>query len=770
MAATVSTLDDALVRWRTNLGLLSPSRAQMDQDLEDNADQVASHPFIRALAGEAAESPGPLPEEEELDALQDPANSYTVLDADGSQRICLEAARRGQSFSLLGGPRSGKKQTIVNLVANALVQGKKILVVGGKPSVLETIARRLADVGLGDFCLEVRGSRAEVTALLDGRMGKRPTHASNLSPVDFQKLTDCRARLTAYIHALHAIRAPLERSAWSMLVELVKWSGVSSVPLGLAFSRTGTEAAEQVVVTEVSASWLEEARQAVQRMQQLWHIRAETDFPWKGFKADRYTKQLRDDVTALVERVRGRLERLLTVAEHYAAQVGCEGSVARLVKVGELLETAPANISADWLKSGNLEELSKDLEHCAGEYQRLGSARTPLTERYGPSIWQLPEGTAANVDQAWRAAAPLMPARDDRGVSLLSHQQQLRGWAADTQRRIPGWITEARTLEKWLAIALPRGAGADADPNKADPGALHLRQLQRLANLCMSDNPPERTWVHNAQVLEEARALIAANKPAFADFHRRRQELLEVYRESFFELELERMAQGFAGPYRSWLRIFNRQFRRDRRALRRRSLAETVPETMAQDVQTGSEVLAEKTRLEAEQPKRQNVLGRYEKGLETDFEAAEKGTRIAGEAVELVHKLGFTSLPQRFVDVLCGGSAPPEKVRAAAKRLHDSLGAWQHETQALKNHLPLEHFPGTGRSLEESALSQLNQYARKLQTALNHFGSLTDQVLARAVTKPSDAVTLVADLHQAEEVRAFEASNETDAERWKYGL
>ena len=63
-----------------------------------------------------------------------------------------------------------------------------------------------------------------------------------------------------------------------------------------------------------------------------------------------------------------------------------------------------------------------------------------MTERYGPSIWQLPEGTAANVDQAWRAAAPLVPAGDDRGGGLLSHQQQLRGWAADTQKRIPGWI------------------------------------------------------------------------------------------------------------------------------------------------------------------------------------------------------------------------------------------------------------------------------------------------------------------------------------------
>src|SRR5262249_16474456 len=190
---------------------------------------------------------------------------------------------------------------------------------------------------------------------------------------------------------------------------------------------------------------------------------------------------------------------------------------------------------------------------------------------------------------------PLPPAGDGRGGGLLSHQQHLRGWAADTQKRIPGWITEARTLEKWLAIALPRGAGAGADQSKTDPGILHLRQLQRLANLCMTDNPPERTWVHNPEALEEARALIPANKPRFAVFHRRRHALLEVYKETFFELELGRMALGFAGPYQSWLRIFSRQFRRDRRALRRRTKTEILRNTVAQEVQTGSEVLAEKT-------------------------------------------------------------------------------------------------------------------------------------------------------------------------------
>src|SRR5262249_53577249 len=232
MTATASTLDEALIRWRTNLALLSPSRGDLERDLEDNAEEVTAHFFIRALAGEVPAKLPSLPEEEELDALQDPAETYYVLDADGGQRLCLEAAKRGHSFVLLGAPRSGKKQTIVNLVAEALPKKKKVLVVSTVSAALETIAERLRQAGLGDYCVEARGAREDVASRL-AELGRKGVPPSLAPPADFQKLTDCRTRLTDYVRALHAIRAPLERSAWSMLGELVKLVDVPSLPLGL---------------------------------------------------------------------------------------------------------------------------------------------------------------------------------------------------------------------------------------------------------------------------------------------------------------------------------------------------------------------------------------------------------------------------------------------------------------------------------------------------------------------------------------------------------
>src|SRR5262249_28359107 len=63
------------------------------------------------------------------------------------------------------------------------------------------------------------------------------------------------------------------------------------------------------------------------------------------------------------------------------------------------------------------------------------------------------------------------------------------------------------------------------------------------------------------------------------------------------------------------------------------------------------------------------------------------------------------------------------------------------------------------------ALSALAHFAKELQAALNQLAVLVDPVLRQ--TTPADMPGLVADLKQAEDVRAFEASQEAEARRWR---
>jgi Protein of unknown function (DUF4011) len=123
VAAAIAGLPGWQVQPEVVLSLFSFSKGVIFQDLQENAERVKAHPLVQALAGlTVARAQAEPPSEEDLDG-QDPRAAFHVLDADGSQRLCLETAARGESFVLIGPPGTGKSQTIANLIADHIAHG-----------------------------------------------------------------------------------------------------------------------------------------------------------------------------------------------------------------------------------------------------------------------------------------------------------------------------------------------------------------------------------------------------------------------------------------------------------------------------------------------------------------------------------------------------------------------------------------------------------------------------------------------------------------------
>ena len=61
---------------------------------------------------------------------------------------------------LFRSPGTGKSQTISNLIAQCLADGKRVLFVSEKIAALDVVYRRLREVKLGEFCLELHSNKA----------------------------------------------------------------------------------------------------------------------------------------------------------------------------------------------------------------------------------------------------------------------------------------------------------------------------------------------------------------------------------------------------------------------------------------------------------------------------------------------------------------------------------------------------------------------------------------------------------------------------------
>lgn len=90
-----------------------------------------------------------------------------VFDADSSQHSAIVDAMDGKDLVVEGPPGTGKSQTISNLIAAALTDGKTVLFVSEKLAALEVVRDRLDRAGLGVFCLELHSHKTQKQKILE---------------------------------------------------------------------------------------------------------------------------------------------------------------------------------------------------------------------------------------------------------------------------------------------------------------------------------------------------------------------------------------------------------------------------------------------------------------------------------------------------------------------------------------------------------------------------------------------------------------------------
>lgn len=145
-----------------------------------------------------------------LDVAIKPNEMAVPMSADSSQMVAIAAAAAGQSFVLHGPPGTGKSQTITNMIANALYQGKSVLFVAEKMAALNVVQSRLAGIGLEPFCLELHSNKTNKSNVLN-QLNKALEVGRIKEPEEYEATADrlysLRKGLNDVVEALHCKRA-----------------------------------------------------------------------------------------------------------------------------------------------------------------------------------------------------------------------------------------------------------------------------------------------------------------------------------------------------------------------------------------------------------------------------------------------------------------------------------------------------------------------------------------------------------------------------------
>ncbi|QNA83795.1 DUF4011 domain-containing protein [Sphingomonas sp. So64.6b] len=91
---------------------------------------------------------------------------YFTSDSDPSQEAAVLEGRTGRGLLVEGPPGTGKSQTIVNMVADAIGTGRSLLVVCQKQAALEVVHKRLEAAGLGERIVMVNDVNKDRTAVI----------------------------------------------------------------------------------------------------------------------------------------------------------------------------------------------------------------------------------------------------------------------------------------------------------------------------------------------------------------------------------------------------------------------------------------------------------------------------------------------------------------------------------------------------------------------------------------------------------------------------
>ncbi len=387
-----------------HVAILQFAKFRLWKDLAEDWEELLASP----LAAHLAHSP--------TEPFEDPSADHDVdleglaaacpIPADGAQLTAIADAVQGRTFVLEGPPGTGKSQTITNLLARALAEGKRVLFVAEKRAALDVVKRRLDGIGLGPFSLDLhdKGSRpAVVREQIKTALDYQAVHDEQGLRLGTDELAAWVRTLSRYAERLHERNgAGLSMySAQTQLLGLAEDVAALPVPTSLL----ATSAAERVEAVRLALRTVAEVADPAHPA---------PVHPWGFVEIDEAGDAEVDFLAELCRRVSDGIAGL--------PRSGRLGAAVRAARTGEDLAVLSRLAGTDRVGLGVLDEVRTqrwqgETSSLSQEMHAMASAAHPGLDVATPDALDLP---LADIHaQAQSAASSSWWGRKKRLVAVL---------------------------------------------------------------------------------------------------------------------------------------------------------------------------------------------------------------------------------------------------------------------------------------------------------------------------------------------------------------
>lgn len=612
--------------WRilkeVSLGLLSFLKISMYNDLKRNEERIKKNPVICAMTGDSDEV-NEIPDRLrnfDLDSVST-QDCYQVMSADSSQQDAILYSKNNISFVMQGPPGTGKSQTITNIIAEALAEGKKVLFVSEKMAALQVVYRRLQEAHLGDFCLPLHSYKAnkkEILEQIGANLKLKQTRVKDEAISNLEELLSIRQELNKYANELHALNPELNISCYEIYSKLEEVSDSPSISFVIEDPLKVSQAKLQAYLNA-----LKEYSLSVERLNYFVN-----NNPWDGLVSRvsgyEYTELMRKNLETFFESIQNLVVVFDRIAELPKLRENATyGSVIELseliVKFCEL-----PKIPGVWLGEYNFEQSINSAMEAKKAYGKLFDLRNDISKIFTNAIYQYDYNNWKNELLAQGnilVELPLIRGKTadffiKEALILCAHFENLKialGNANDTYRAINDELGTAFSTN-----------------------AYNQQMIVSLFELISSNIVLNKIWF--ASDIDKIKKLVSDTQVVTKEIKSAKDKLLSEWEPEILSFDYSPILMRYKTEYTGFFKIFKGQYKRDKKQIQ--GLSRTVLKKLSDDVViellTTLKLYHDKTNwLSENSSELETLLGDYYVGLDTEWDSVLNALSVCGKFKEL---------------------------------------------------------------------------------------------------------------------------------------